>query len=97
MGGQGRIYADLQKTDAERRVKLTVVGTRRDLLEQGRELREGSTLHLSSDDLDELGRRDDLVFDGVAHSDEDGQIWTAIVDWDSIRHESELKSEQDVG
>jgi hypothetical protein len=97
VGGRDRIYADLQKTDEERRVKLSTVGTRRDLLEQGIELREGSTLHLYSDDLDELGRRDDLVFDGVAHFDEDGQIWTAIVDWDSVPHDSELKSEQDEG
>ena len=63
-------------------------------MKQGIELREGSILRLYSDDLDELGRRDDLVFDWVAHFMKTA-IWTAIVDRESICHESELKGEQD--
>jgi hypothetical protein len=91
MRDNGRVYADLQKTDAERRVKLTTIGTREDLQKYGIELEEGLLLHLYADDEDEQGRRDDLIFDGVAHFDIESRTWAATIDWTAIRHESELK------
>lgn len=71
---------------------MTTVGTQKDLTRQGIELQEGMVLHLYSDDANERGERDDLVFDGVAHFDEESGIWTAIVDWGAIRHASEVDS-----
>jgi hypothetical protein len=85
-----RIYVDLLKIDGHRRLKLTPVGTREDLDRLGIVLVEGLSLRLYSDDLNDEGERDDFIFDGVAHFDESTETWVAAVDWDAIRHESDL-------
>jgi hypothetical protein len=90
MSEQGRIYVDLMKVDAERRIKLTTVGTREDLAKYGIELQEGLLLHLYTDWEDESGRQDNLIVDGVAHYDKASETWAATVDWDAIRHQSDL-------
>lgn len=90
MTDQPKIYVDLLKVDSLRRVKLTAMGTLADLRRHAIELRQGMTLRLYTDDLDAAGKRDDLVVDGIAHFDEVTDSWVAIVDWDKIRHESEI-------
>lgn len=89
MMGEPRVQVDLMKTDAQRRVVLTTVGTRRDLERYGIELEEGLLLHLYTDDADEDGNRDDIVFDGVVHYDQDESRWVATIDWGALRHESD--------
>jgi hypothetical protein len=56
MAGEPRVQVDLMKPDAQRRVVLTTVGTRRDLERYGIELEEGLLLHLYTDDADEDGK-----------------------------------------
>lgn len=88
-----RVYADLQKTDRHRRLLLTTVGTRRDLQAKGIELREGLRLSFYSDDMDPHGNRDDLLYDGVVHFDDESKAWVAEIDWDAIKHESDLQDD----
>ena len=87
---QDRIYVDFLKTDGSRRLLLTPLGTQEDLQRLGIELAEGLRLRLYSDDIDDGGNRDDLVVDGIAHFDAENNRWVLIIDWDAIRHESEL-------
>ena len=85
-----RIYADLQKTDKSRRLVLTTDGTRRDLAKQGIELKDGLRLSFYSDDGDAAGNRDDLVYEGIVRFDANANRWVAEIDWDAVKHESEL-------
>jgi hypothetical protein len=86
-----RIYADLQKLDRNRRVMLTTFGTRRDLEARGIVLRNGLRLAFySSDDMS--GERDDLLFEGTVLFDEERRVWVAEINWDAVRHESDLPS-----
>src|SRR5262249_35320313 len=83
-----RVYADFQNLDDENRLRLTCAGTRRDLEQQGIELRDGMTLTLCSDDANDEGQPDELLADGVVHYDETGKCWGAAIDWNAIRHAS---------
>lgn len=85
-----RIWVDFMKTDAQRRVVLTTLGTQRDLRAQGIDLREGLTLEVYSDDADDAGRPDHLLVSGVVQYDRDTERWVLEIDWDAIRHESDL-------
>lgn len=58
----------------------------------GVRLREGMVLHLYSDDLDDQGRRDDLIVDGVAHHDPSADRWMAV-HLGPLRNASELGDE----
>jgi hypothetical protein len=86
-----RVYADFQNLADVDRLKLTCVGTRRDLARLGLELEEGLALTLYTDDADDDGRSDDLLVDGVVRFHQGEQCWTAEVDWNSLRHASEQK------
>jgi hypothetical protein len=68
---------------------LTTVGTRRDIAESGIVLSEGQ--HLSFYDVDgtNTGERDDLLFEGIVHFDNDVKEWYAIIDPKSFRHQSD--------
>src|SRR2546428_11127581 len=88
------IYVDLLKTDADNAVRLVTLGTKEDLQRFNIELREGLILPLYTDDGDDEGRRDDLVFTGVAHFNAEIGEWVARIDWHVIRHVSD-KSAQD--
>lgn len=85
-----RIWVDFMKTDGSGRLLLTAMGTREDLKRLGIELREGLLLKLYSDDADEAGVRNDLIVDGSAHFDDANRHWVAEIDWNAIRHQSEI-------
>ena len=85
-----RIYADFHNADAEGRLRLNCVGTTKDLARKQVVLRPGVLLTLYSDDADEEGNSDDLEVSGVVEYSEAEQCWVARVDWDAIRHASEL-------
>ncbi|HJS27530.1 MAG TPA: hypothetical protein VJ913_10445 [Actinomycetota bacterium] len=90
---EDRVYADLQKTDRQRRLLLTTVGTQRDINVKGIQLREGLRLTFHSGDLDSEGNRDDLVSEGTVHHDSETNTWVAEIDWDAIRHQSDIQKE----
>jgi hypothetical protein len=86
------IYADFQNADAQGRLRLNCVGTVKDLARQQVQLSEGLLLILYSDDANEQGREDRLIADGTATYSQAEQCWVAVIDWDKIRHESEINS-----
>ena len=88
-----RVWVDLMKADGNGRVWLTTIGTRRDLERLGIQLREGIPLKLWSDDVDDTGRPDNLIVDGIAHFSSEIGVWVALVDWQAVRHESELNDQ----
>src|SRR5271155_4043995 len=85
-----RVYADFQNLDDENRLRLTCAGTRQDLERHGIELREGMALPLYTDDTDDEGQPDQLLAEGVVHYNEEEKSWVAAIDWNAIRHKSEI-------
>ena len=86
------IWVDINEWDsAIRSVPIPPLSVRA-LEAYGLRLREGMVLHLYSDDLDDQGRRDDLIADGVAHHDASAERWMAV-DLGPIRSVSELGDE----
>jgi hypothetical protein len=85
-----RVYADFQNLDDENRLRLTCAGTRRDLERQGIELKEGMVLTLYTDDATDDGRPDELLAEGVVHYDNAEECWVATIDWQAIRHASQI-------
>ena len=86
-----RVYADFHNADAQGRLRLNCIGTMEDLSRHQVELREGLVLTLYSDDLDDKGRLDELLVDGVVSFSEEEHCWVASIDWDAIRHVSDGK------
>jgi hypothetical protein len=88
-----RIYADFQNADAAGRLRLNCVGTTKDLARKHVVLRPGAILTLYSDDVDVEGNSDELEVSGVVEYSEAEQCWVARVDWNALRHASELHPE----
>jgi hypothetical protein len=84
-----RIYADFLNLDDHNRLRLTCIGTIKDLDTHGIQLREGLTLTFYTDDADDQGNPDDLLVDGVLTFSPEQQAWVAAVDWNAIRNESD--------
>jgi hypothetical protein len=83
-----RIYVDFHNADAQGRLRLNCIGTAEDLTLNGVQLKEGMLLTLYSDDLDDAGKPDELLAEGVvAYSDEE-HCWVAHIDWAAIHHAS---------
>lgn len=85
-----RIYADFHKIDKDGRLILVCIGTRLDLQRYKIEFSEGMELIFYDDDADDHGNPDDLIVRGIVHYDEEQQYWTATIDWQAIKHSSEL-------
>ncbi len=83
-----RIYADFQNADALGRVRLNTAGTLHDLSRLRVQLREGLELTIYSDDADEAGHSIELVVGGIATYSTAENCWLAVIDWETIRHES---------
>ena len=90
-----RIYADFQNADSEGRLRLNCIGTTKDLAREQVLLREGLLLTLYSDDADAEGNSDELEVTGVVEYSETEQCWAARVDWNAVRHASELHPDSD--
>ena len=88
-----KVYADFHNADSQGRLRLNSVGTIEDLARQQIELRQGLTLTLYSDDLDDEGVLDKLLVDGVVSFSEEEECWVAIIDWPAIRHSSDRPAE----
>lgn len=81
-----KIYADFHNADSQGRLRLNCAGTMEDLASQNVELREGLALTLYADDLDEQGKPDELLADGVVSFSADERCWVATIDWNAICH-----------
>ena len=86
-----RVFADFHDLDDENRLRLTCNGTREDLARLGIQLRDGLELTLYTDDVNDNGDSDDLMVDGIVQFDQNNQVWVASVDWNALRHSSDLK------
>ncbi len=92
-----KIYADFHNADSLGRVRLNCAGTVEDLSKQQVELREGLVLTLYTDDLDEGGRADELLVDGIVLFSEEEHCWVASIDWTAIHHASNEDRSNDNG
>ncbi len=88
------IYADFMKSDFENRLVLVCRGTFDDLAEYNIAFEEGMKLTFYSDDADNEGNRDDLVFEGKVEYDKQNERWTARINWDEIKNISQLSSDE---
>ncbi|GIH05391.1 hypothetical protein Rhe02_34580 [Rhizocola hellebori] len=86
-----RIYADPLKTDDDGRLLLVTRGTRNDLQKYGIVLSDGLEVDFYTDDADDAGVRDDLLFSGVVHFDGELCAWVADIDWSRCRHASDVE------
>jgi hypothetical protein len=86
------IYGDYHNLDEENRIRLTTVGTRRDLAKHGIELKEGLRVTVYMDDADDAGNRDDLMADAVVRYNEKEACWVAEIDWSKVQNRSERKN-----
>lgn len=84
-----KIYADFNNTDIHGRLRLNCVGTTKDLARHNVELRDGLTLLLYADDLDDDGQPDQLLAEGVVSYSENEHIWVAAIDSAAIQYRSE--------
>jgi hypothetical protein len=86
-----RVYADFHNLDDENRIRLTSVGTQRDLRKLGIDLKDGLALTFYMDDADDQGNPDDIMVDGVVHGAGKKNAWVAVVDWETVYHASDIK------
>src|SRR5207244_13218797 len=84
------VWGDFMHTDWERRIRLDVPGTERDLKALGIDLREGARIVIYQEDANAKGTTDDLITVATMHFDEEENRWVAIVDWDEVKHVSDL-------
>ena len=87
-----KIYADFHNLDNDNRIRLTAIGTQRDLQRLEIQLTDGMALTLYMDDADDDGNPDEIMIDSVAHYSSADNCWVAIVDWATVYHASEHAS-----
>ena len=87
-----KIYHDFQKTDDERRLILSLNGTTQDLQKYKITLAEGLELTFWGDDLNDTGQPDPLIAEGVVTFNKNINEWVAKINWDNLKHESELNT-----
>jgi hypothetical protein len=85
-----RIYADPHKTDGQGRLLLTTLGTKADLDRYGVALEEGMHLDFYTDDANDSGNRDDLLFSGVVFYNAELKAWVASIDWGRLQDASDF-------
>jgi len=93
-----RVYADLNGgwRDGDNYVLwLNSSATERDLRHFGRALTPGLVLDFWTDDGDDEGNLDPLLFQGEVGFDEEKQNWYAVAPWNDFHNASELKEAED--
>ena len=68
------------------------IGTTQDVMLNDIKLEEGLRLSFYCEDADDSGRPDELLFEGTVHFDTDKKQWYAVIDENSYRHASDLRS-----
>ena len=84
-----KVYVDFHNANSSGRIRLNCIETVEDLSRQQVELREGLMLTLYSDDLDDKGRLDEMLVDGVVSFSAEDHYWVAAVNWSAFRHASD--------
>lgn len=90
---KARVYADLNggwRVEEEYVVPLNSSATENDLQILGYRLMPGLVVDFWTDDGDDEGNLDPLLFQGVIQFDEDTQRWIAVADWNGFQNASEL-------
>ncbi len=88
-----RIYADLNggwRKENNYVVPLNSSATENDLHLLGYTLSPGLTIDFWTDDGDDDGNLDPLLFQGVIRFEEDTQRWVAVAQWNEFHHASEI-------
>ena len=68
------------------------IGTSQDVMLNDIKLDEGMRLSFYCEDADDGGNPADLLFEGTVHFDPKKKRWYAVIDENSYRHESDLRS-----
>ncbi len=63
-----------------------------DLARSGMTLSEGMNVGFWTDDANDQGEDDNLLFEGTVHFDAQRQQWYALIDWTSFRHEPDERA-----
>ena len=79
-----RVFADFHNADANGRLRLNCAGTVADLERQKIVLRNEQSLIIYSEELE---------VEGVVHYSEEEELWTAVIDWDTIQEVEPVVSE----
>lgn len=87
-----KVYADLQNADMLGRLRLNCIGTTEDLARQAIALHDGMSLTFYSDDVDEDGRLDEMLVDGIVSFSKEEKCWVATIDRSAIHHASDERS-----
>lgn len=90
-----RVYTDLNagwQIDENYVVPLDSLATDRDFEALGLTLSPGLVVDFWTDDGDDAGNPDPLLFRGVIQFDERRQKWIAVTKWNGFQHASELKN-----
>jgi len=87
-----KIYVDFHKMDDFGRLLLIGSGTIQDLEKYDIKLEEGLVLDFYSDDANDEGEPDELRVEGTVHYNEALKCWVAAIDWNAIRHASEMSN-----
>ena len=88
-----RVYADLNagwKAGDNYIVPLNSHATQSDLRQLGYSLTPGLAIDFWTDDGDDAGNLDPLLFQCIIQFDEDSQHWIAVAVWNDFSHASEL-------
>jgi hypothetical protein len=89
--GEPRIYADPMKEFEKGCLSLVCQGTFNDLARYSLELNEGMRIKFWTDDADDKGNRDPLLFEGTVHFDVDQDCWVAELDSRGYWHLSDTQ------
>ena len=90
-----RVYADLNggwRQGDHYTLTLDSSATERDLQRLGLTLVSGLTVDFWSDDGDDEGNPDPLLFQGVVEFDQARQKWVAVTRWHDFKHASDDKT-----
>jgi hypothetical protein len=68
------------------------IGTQQDVMLNDIRLEEGLRLSFYCEDADDSEKADELIFEGTVHFDHEKRQWYAIIDENSYRHASDLRS-----
>ena len=89
--GEPRVYGDLMKRDDTGRLVLVCAGTTADIKHYGIVLQQDMLIPFWTDDADDYGNLDPLVYHGRVEFDAKQGYWTAVINEEEIRNLSETK------
>lgn len=84
------VYADFNNLDEKPNwVRINCLGTIRDMKSWGIIPEENRPITFYTDDLDDDHKLDNLLVDGKFHYVSESKRWVGVVDWNTLRHESD--------